>query len=111
MLSVDEALQLILSAFSCLEAEQIDIADGLGRVLTQDIHAENDLPPFANSSMDGYAVHAADIVGATSDSPVYLDVIADILAGTDPQIAVVAGQATRIMTGAMLPKGANAIVL
>lgn len=110
MLTVDEALQLVLSMFSLLEAEQIDIADGLGRVLAQDVQAENDLPPFANSSMDGYAARAADIASATSDNPVYLDVIADIPAGTAPQVTVGAGQAARIMTGAMLPDGVDAIV-
>ncbi|MEP7285897.1 MAG: gephyrin-like molybdotransferase Glp [Chloroflexota bacterium] len=110
ILSVDEALDLVLAAFTRLPAETIDIADGLGRVLAQDVRADIDLPPFANSSMDGYAVRADDIVGATQAVPVSLKVVVDIPAGTMPHIAIEAGQAARIMTGAPMPVGADAVV-
>ncbi len=110
MLTVDEALDRVLAAFTRLPAEEIAIADGLGRVLAQDIRAVNDLPPFANSSMDGYAVRAADIQAARPDTPIMLHVIADIPAGATAQVTVGAGQAARIMTGGPMPAGADAVV-
>src|SRR5450631_2376241 len=110
LLSVDEALAHVLAAFSRLPAEEIAIADGLGRVLAADIAAANDLPPFTNSSMDGYAVRAADVRGASEGKPVRLEVIADIPAGTPPSVTINAGQAARIMTGAPMPAGADAVV-
>jgi molybdopterin molybdotransferase len=110
LLSVDEALDRILSAFSRLPAETIDLADGLNRVLTQDARSEINLPPFANSSMDGYAVRAADLVGASKESPARLQVVADIPAGTAPTVTIGSGQAARIMTGAPMPDGADAVV-
>src|SRR5438445_72702 len=103
MLSVDEALALILTAFDRLSSEEIDIADGLGRVLAESIESESDLPPFANSSMDGYAVQAGDVSQASRESPVSLQVVADIPAGTAPTVTIGRGQAARIMTGAPMP--------
>ncbi len=110
MLSVDEALGRILAAFDRLPAEAILIGDGLSRVLTQDVRAGYDLPPFANSSMDGYAVRAADVAGARQGAPVSLQVVSDIPAGTAPAITLGPGQAARIMTGAPMPAGADAVV-
>lgn len=110
MLTVDEALERVLAAFSRLASETISIEDGLGRVLAQDVRAELDLPPFANSSMDGYAVRAADVANARPDAPVSLAVVADIPAGTAPQVTITAGHAARIMTGAPMPSGADAVV-
>lgn len=110
MLSVDEALANVLSAFQRLPAETISIADGLGRVLAQDVVSAQSLPPFPNSSMDGYAVRAADVAAASSDAPVQLAVVGDIPAGVAPTITVAAGQAARIMTGAMMPAGADVVI-
>jgi molybdopterin molybdotransferase len=110
MLAVDEALERILAVFTRLPAESIPISEGLGRVLAQDIRAQNDLPPFANSSMDGYAVLAADITAATQNAPVTLKVIADIPAGSAPTVTIRSGQAARIMTGAPMPPGADTVV-
>jgi molybdopterin molybdotransferase len=110
MLAVDEALERILAVFTRLPNDSIAIGDGLGRVLAQDIRAQNDLPPFANSSMDGYAVRAADIASARQDAPVRLAVIGDIPAGSAPQITIGSGQAARIMTGAPMPAGADTVV-
>jgi molybdopterin molybdotransferase len=110
MLSVDEALERILANFALLPAEMISIRDAFGRVLAEDVHATASLPPFANSSMDGYAVRAADIAAATPNAGAILKVIGDIPAGTAPTFTVGAGQAARIMTGAPLPDGANAVV-
>lgn len=110
MLTVDEALQRVLTAFKELPAETIAISDGLGRVLAQDVVATYDLPPFANSSMDGYAVRATDIQAANRDNPVRLAVVADIPAGVVPTVTVMSGQAARIMTGAPMPTGADTVI-
>src|SRR5258708_18785899 len=110
LLSVDEGLAHVLAAFARLPAEEIAIEHGLGRVLATDITAANDLPPFSNSSMDGYAVRADDLIGASEGKPVRLEVIADIPAGTSPSVSIGAGQAARIMTGAPMPAGADAVV-
>lgn len=110
MLAVDEALERILAAFSRLPAEPIDVADGLGRVLAEDIRATLDLPPFANSSMDGYAVRAADVLNASRNAPTTLTVIGDIPAGSSPHFTISEGQAARIMTGGPLPTGADTVI-
>ncbi|MFN8420308.1 MAG: gephyrin-like molybdotransferase Glp [Anaerolineae bacterium] len=110
MLSVDEALSKILETFATLPAETIPVAEALGRVLAQDVIAVEDLPPFPNSSMDGYAVRAADVAKAGKDVPVSLAVVGDIPAGVAPQFSVYEGQAARIMTGAMMPPGADAVI-
>lgn len=109
-LSVDEALDLVLNRVSVLADETVDLLDALGRVLARPIAARDSLPPFANSAMDGYALRADDVEGARSDSPVVLRVVADIAAGTNPTVDVVAGTAARIMTGGPLPAGADAVV-
>ena len=109
-LSVDEALDLVLNRVSVLADETVDLLDALGRVLARSIAARDSLPPFANSAMDGYALRADDVEGARSDSPVVLRVVADIAAGTNPTVDVVAGTAARIMTGGPLPAGADAVV-
>src|SRR5687767_11851850 len=110
MLSVEAALELILQAIHPLEVEAVPLAEAFGRVLAEDVVATYDLPPFANSSMDGYAVRATDTTSATATQPVTLQVIEDIPAGHAPQHTVHSGQAARIMTGAPLPQGATAIV-
>jgi molybdopterin molybdotransferase len=110
MLTVNEALERVLEGFSELPLETIPVGDALGRVLAEDIRATLDLPPFPNSSMDGYAVRAVDIASARKDTPARLDVIADIPAGSSPQITIGAGQSARIMTGAPMPAGADTVV-
>lgn len=108
--SVDEAISRILTDISRLPSEQVELIAAYGRTLAEDILAPVSLPPFANSSMDGYAIRAADIAAASQDSPVRLRVVTDIPAGTAPQRAIGAGEAARIMTGAPLPEGADAVV-
>jgi len=109
-LSVREALSLILGTIDILPSEQLDLLDGLGRVLAQSVIARDSLPPFANSSMDGYAVRAEDTAEARDDHPIHLKVIGDIAAGAGILPEVIAGTAARIMTGAPLPPGADAVV-
>lgn len=110
MLSVDEALDKILAHFTPLLPERIPAGQALGRVLAQDVIAGHDLPPFANSSMDGYAVRAADVAAAGADHPVRLAVVADIPAGRWSETPIGPGQAARIMTGAAMPPGTDAVV-
>ena len=109
-LTVQEALTAVLAGVSVLPAEQVALLGGLGRVLAQDVVAQDSLPPFANSSMDGYALVAADLAGASQQNPAVLRVIGDVAAGIMPTVVVVPGTAVRIMTGAPLPVGADAIV-
>lgn len=110
MISVDEARDRILAFFGRLPAERRPVLDALGQVLAEDIVAPFDIPPLNNTAMDGYAVRAADTAGASAASPVELTVVADLAAGYVLETAVGAGQAVRIMTGAPIPPGADAVV-
>lgn len=110
MISVDEALEYILKHFEPLGPEEVEILDALDRVLAEDVHSDIDIPPFDNSVMDGYAVRASDTVGASAEAPITLRVIADLAAGYTTDLVVGAGTAIRIMTGAPLPAGADAVV-
>lgn len=109
-ISVDEALARILERFAPLPAEEVALEDAVGLVLAADVRAPNDVPPFANSAMDGYAVRAADTAGAKRDEPVALPVAMDIAAGQFADRELATGSAARIMTGAPLPPGADAVV-
>ncbi|MBN2117066.1 MAG: molybdopterin molybdotransferase MoeA [Anaerolineales bacterium] len=110
LLSVDQARERILSSFRPVTTETLPLTGCSDRVLAQDIVAANDLPPFDNSSMDGFAVRAADLLEATAASPRRLRVVADIPAGSHPTIFLASGEAARIMTGAPIPDGADAVV-
>ncbi len=109
-LTVADALSLVLGGVHVLESEPVALLDALGRVIAQPIEALDSLPPFANSSMDGYAVRAADLDNISKDRPANLNVIADIAAGSAPDIEIGPGSTARIMTGAPMPKGADAVV-
>ena len=110
LLSVDEALVAILDKIPVLGTEEVLLDEALGRVLAEDVHADGHVPPFDNSAMDGYAVVAADTVGASAERPAVLRVVADLPAGHVPETPVGPGEAVRIMTGAPMPAGADAIV-
>jgi molybdopterin molybdotransferase len=110
LLSVDEARQRILSQFHPVKTETLPLAESSNRVLAEDIHAADDLPLFDNSSMDGFAIRAADSASARPDSPRNLRVVADIRAGSSPTVTLAPGEAARIMTGAHMPEGADAVV-
>lgn len=109
-LTVDEALQLVLDGVELLSSETVSLLDALDRVLAQSVVAHDSLPPFANSSMDGYAVRAADLQGAGREKPITLRVVGDIAAGAVPVTSLGEGQTVRIMTGAPLPDGADAVI-
>ena len=110
MLSVEDALDRILSFFQVLGPEEKPLLEALGQVLVEDATSPYNIPPMDNSAMDGYAVQAADVKGASRDSPVSLRVIGHVAAGHLPTETVVSGTAIRIMTGAPIPDGADAVV-
>ncbi len=111
MLSVQEARQQILSHFRAIETEAIPLAEARTRVLAEDIHAADSLPPFDNSSVDGFALRSEDVASAKSAAGIRLPVVGDIPAGSTPDFRLQSGQAARIMTGAPLPSGADAVVM
>jgi len=110
MISVEEALEKVLSYVEVLEPERKPILDCLGQVLAEDVYSSIDIPPLDNSAMDGYAVRAEDTRGASESSPRYLVVVGEVAAGSMPTKEVKPGTAIRIMTGAPLPEGADAVV-
>ena len=110
MLSVEEAYDRIMTSFSPLQMEETPLLEALGHVLAQDIRSPLDLPPAANSGMDGYAVRNEDIRDASSGSPRILKVAGLVAAGQVPSVAVLPGTAIRIMTGAIVPAGADTVV-
>jgi molybdopterin molybdotransferase len=110
LMSVSEAQERLLSFFSSLDIEIVPLDHSAGRILAEDIHSTTDLPPFSNSSMDGFAVRSADVAGADAAHPVVLPVSADIPAGTISVKPLLPGTTARIMTGAPVPEGADAIV-
>ena len=109
MLSVAEASRTVLANIRRLEAEQIALAECVGKVLAEEIVARASMPPWDNSSMDGYAVRSVDVATAAETRPVTLTVTGDIPAGTFAQSRVDPGTAMRIMTGAAIPDGADCV--
>jgi len=110
LLSVEEARERILSHFQPVQTETIPLTESSNRVLALEIRAADDLPLFDNSSMDGFAIRAADVTDATPGSPRHLRVVTDIPAGSSPTIFLAPGQAARIMTGAQMPEGADSVI-
>jgi molybdopterin molybdotransferase len=110
MITVEEALEKVLSFADVLDAEEVPIMDSMGQALAEDIISDIDIPPLDNTAMDGYAVQAADTHGASKESPRFLRVIDTVIAGSISTKKVVPGTAMRIMTGAPVPEGADSIV-
>lgn len=113
MIAYREALELVLAAAKALPAESVPLAGAMGRTLARDVKAREDIPPFTKATMDGYALRAADTEPAGPGGPgwVDLEVVADLPAGRLPKKPIGPGQAVRIMTGAPLPAGADAVVM
>jgi len=110
MLSVAEASERILAEIKPLAPETVPLRQALGRVLAEDISATVTMPPWSNSSMDGYAVRSADITPVMSGEPVKLRVVATIAAGEFAPRPLKRGEAMRIMTGAPIPGGADSVI-
>ena len=108
---LDETQASILAAVPTLDAIFVPLDEALGLVLAAAVHAREAVPPFANTAMDGYALRAADTVGADQDAPIRLQVVGELPAGKAPDVAVGPGEAIRIMTGAPMPDGADAVVM
>jgi len=113
MIEYQDARALVLSAARALPAETVPLARALGRTLARDVRAREDIPPFTKATMDGYAVRAADtrLPGPDAAAEVELEVLEDLPAGRLSRRALGPGQAARIMTGAPLPGGADAVVM
>jgi molybdopterin molybdotransferase len=107
---IGAALRIMLEHVSPLESETVPLGEALRRTLAADVIARHDQPPWDNSAMDGYAVRSDDVRGATENEPVRLRVIEDIPAGTQPTRMLQPGQASRIMTGAPVPPGADGVI-
>lgn len=111
LITVDEAVKKILGSVSRLGSETVPLLEASGRILFEDIVSDINIPPFDNSAMDGFAVRYEDTIGATSSAPVSLRIEGEIQAGGAlPQMTVAENRAVRIMTGAPIPAGANAVI-
>ncbi len=110
MLSVEEALEQVLARVNPLGPERVELLDSLGRVLAEAVVAPADIPPWPNSSMDGYALIARDTEGTASGHPAELRVTGTIAAGSVAAQRIAPGEALRIFTGAPLPEGADSVV-
>ena len=111
MISLEEARARVLADCPPGPPQPVALADALGLVLAEDVDAAEAVPPFASSAMDGYAVRAADVLGAAGTAPARLRVTGTLAAGAAPAAPVGPGEAIRIMTGAPLPPGADAVAI
>lgn len=114
MLSIEDAFTIVCEAARPLPAESVPLGDALGRTLAEDVASDCDVPPHDKALVDGYAVLSADFQRRPSQDeppPVELAVVEEVTAGAVPTVALSAGHATRIMTGAPLPPGADAVVM
>ncbi len=110
MINAEEALRIILESTSPLKSEKIKLADAPGRVLADDIVAKEDIPPFDNSSMDGFAVVAVDLINASESKHVSLKILGESSAGNPFRKKLKGGCAVRVMTGGVIPAGSDAVV-
>src|SRR6187397_2068533 len=111
MLELEDALARILACLPPPQSERVALSHAFGRVAGENIVAPIDLPGFDNSSMDGYAVRAADIVSATPETPVTLQLMGRVAAGENFSGELEYGQCLRLFTGSPLPRGADAVVM
>ncbi len=115
MLNVDQAESLILQLVHPLNAEQdsetLDLLDAVDRVLAESVTSTLDFPHWDNSAMDGYAVRYEDVQECSAGRPVTLEVVEEIPAGYQPQRTIQSGQAARILTGSVMPAGADTVVM
>lgn len=110
-LQPEEAQKLILEQVRPLPVESMPLLDAWARRLAEPVHAPHPFPPFRRSGMDGYAVRAADLLKASAGDPVTFEVIESLPAGVAPRFPIGPGQASRVMTGGMVPEGADAVVM
>lgn len=111
MIPLDQARAYVLAGCGVRHPRAVPLAEALGLVTSVPVDAAEDVPPFDNTAMDGFAVRAADTAGATDEAPAQLVVVGTLAAGAAPDVAVGPGEAVRIMTGAPMPPGADAVVM
>ena len=111
MIELEEALEIVLSRVKVVPPEKVNLLSSLGRSLAEHVYADFDIPGFDRAAMDGYAVISKDTDSAIKGKPVVLEVIADLPAGYSTKKVVKSGKAVRIMTGAPMPRGADAVVM
>jgi len=111
MIELEEALEIVLSQVKLVSSQKIDILSSLSRTLAEDVYADFDIPGFDRAAMDGYAVLSKDTNSAGKKKPVVLEVIDNVPAGYSTDKVVKNGRAVRIMTGAPMPKGADAVIM
>lgn len=110
MVSVEEALERVLSQVEPLELETVPLLEAVGRVAAVDVMSDCDIAPFDNAAMDGFAVRVEDLTHASADDPVICTVIEEVPAGSVYDGPINPGEVVRIMTGAAVPSGADAVV-
>jgi molybdopterin molybdotransferase len=110
LISLEAALERLLQGVDTLGAEMAPLPEAAGRILAADVYGDVSLPPWDNSAMDGFAVRAADVAAAGPDEPVELRVVGEVAAGRAPRRTLRRGEALRILTGAPVPPGADAVV-
>ena len=110
MVSIEEGREIVLKNIHPLEVEQVSLIDAVGRVAAEDLTSDIDITPFAHAAMDGFALKAAQIEGATADAPVKLKVVAEIPAGSTYEGDLAHDECVRIMTGAPVPACADSVV-
>ncbi len=110
MLTVEDHLEKILRGIGPLGAYDQPLVESLGLPLHEAFVSPSDLPLFDNSAMDGYAIRSEDLAGASREQPVVLPVVGEIAAGSGRPFAISAGTAVKIMTGAPIPRGADAVI-
>ncbi|HEX2031460.1 MAG TPA: gephyrin-like molybdotransferase Glp [Actinomycetota bacterium] len=110
LLPVEEARRRVLDAVAPLPPRRLSLRDAHGCVLAEDVAAPGDLPPFTSSAMDGFAVRAADVAGATIDAPTPLRIVGRVAMGRASGVAVGPGEAVAVPTGGVIPEGADAVV-
>jgi molybdenum cofactor synthesis domain-containing protein len=111
VIPLEEAQAAVLEVCAPLASRTVPLADAIGCVTAEGVTSAEAVPPFVNSAMDGFAVRAADVAGASEDAPRRLRVVGTLMAGAAPDRAVGEGEALRIMTGAPMPEGADAVVM
>jgi len=111
MITMEEAIRIVLEQTPTVDIVEVDFRDALGRVLASDVRSDMNMPPFDKSAMDGYAVIGADVAPASGERPVTLEVVEEVPAGAVPTRRLGRGQATKIMTGAPIPEGADTVVM
>ncbi|MDP6775926.1 MAG: molybdopterin molybdotransferase MoeA [Candidatus Latescibacteria bacterium] len=111
MIPIEEAIRSVLDHTQAVDVTAVDLVDALGRTLAEDVRSDVNMPPFDKAMMDGYAVLAADVATASPEAPAVLDIVEEIPAGAMPTRSLSVGEASRIMTGAPMPEGAETVVM